>query len=199
LTRTLYGSFWLLVYFAIVNSTVANANAGVTVSSRTAYAMGRIGVFPSVLAMVSRRHRSPVAGIVLAFAATVAVTLGMGLGYGPVTGFAAVGTAIVIVLAAVYILVNVTAIGYFARPGRNFRLVSHLLIPVLGIAAFVPVWLTAAGIPAFSFVTALTPPSSYAGLAVSGWMVLGVIYLGCLYARAPDRVSEVGLVHLDAE
>jgi hypothetical protein len=27
--------------------------------------------------------------------------------------------------------------------------------------------------------------------------VLGVIYLGYLYARHPQRVTEVGLVHLD--
>ena len=38
--------FWALVLFAIVNSTLANANSGANVFTRTAYAMGRIGVFP---------------------------------------------------------------------------------------------------------------------------------------------------------
>ena len=46
LARSLYGLFWFFVFLAIVNSTIANANAGVNVSSRTAYAMGRIGAFP---------------------------------------------------------------------------------------------------------------------------------------------------------
>jgi hypothetical protein len=32
------------------------------------------------------------------------------------------------------------------------------------------------------------------GPGVAGWMVLGVIYL---YARNPQRVVEVGLVHLE--
>jgi amino acid transporter len=58
LARSLYGLFWFFVFLAIVNSTIANANAGVNVSSRTAYAMGRIGAFPRFLAMVSPRHRS---------------------------------------------------------------------------------------------------------------------------------------------
>src|SRR6266480_6254977 len=60
LARSLYGIFWFFVFLAIVNSTIANANAGVNVSSRTAYAMGRIGAFQRFLAIVSPRHRSPV-------------------------------------------------------------------------------------------------------------------------------------------
>jgi hypothetical protein len=70
---------------------------------------------------------------------------------------------------------------------------------VLGIATFVPAWLTAAGIKVFSFVVPLTPPSSYMGPGVAGFMALGVIYLGYLYAKHPRRVAEVGLVHLDLD
>jgi hypothetical protein len=33
---------------------------------------------------------------------------------------------------------------------------------------------------------------------VAGFMVLGVIYLLYLYAKHPQRVNEVGLVHIDA-
>jgi hypothetical protein len=37
------------------------------------------------------------------------------------------------------------------------------VVPVLGIAAFIPAWINAAGIQVFSFTSALTPPSSYMG------------------------------------
>jgi hypothetical protein len=37
------------------------------------------------------------------------------------------------------------------------------------------------------------------GPGVAGWMILGVIYLGYLYMRDRQRVTAVGLVHLDAE
>jgi hypothetical protein len=40
-------------------------------------------------------------------------------------------------------------------------------------------------------------PGSYMGPGVAGWMVLGVIYLIYLYARNPQRLVEVGLVHLE--
>jgi amino acid transporter len=196
LARALYGLFWFFVFLAIVNSTIANANAGVNVSSRTAFAMGRIGAFPRFLAQVHPRHRSPVPAILTGFVITVAVTLGLGLGYGPTEAFFMVGTGLVIILAAIYILMNAACIGYFARL-RRVHPVSTVLIPLLGIAAFVPAWLTSAGIKAFSFVAPLSAPVSYMGPAVGIWMVIGVIYLVILYRTAPSRVTEVGLVHLD--
>ena len=197
IARSLYGIFWFFVFLAIVNSTIANANAGVNVSSRTAYAMGRIRAFPGFLAHVNARHRSPVNSILAAFVLTVAITLGLGLPYTPSTAFSMVGTGIVIPLVAIYILMNAACIGYFARKRTGFNVLSHLIIPVLGIAAFVPAWLSAAGLPVFSFITALPPPISYMGPGVAGWMVVGVIYLIYLYRRDPQRVVEVGLVHTD--
>jgi amino acid transporter len=199
MARSLYGIFWLFVFLAIVNSTIANANAGVNVSTRTAYAMGRINAFPHFLARVHPTHRSPVAAILTAFVITVAVMLGLGLSYDPVTAFIMVATALVIVIVAVYILMNAACIGFFARRGSGFNPLLHLIIPVLGIAAFVPAWLTAAGIDVFSFISPLPSPYSYMGPGVAGFMIIGVIYLIYLYRRHPRRVVEVGLVHLDPQ
>src|ERR1700735_529432 len=83
IARSLYGIFWFFVFLAIVNSTIANANAGVNVSSRTAYAIGRLGAFPRLLAQIHPRHHSPVTAILVGTVVTVGVTLGLGLGYGP--------------------------------------------------------------------------------------------------------------------
>jgi amino acid transporter len=199
IARSLYGIFWFFVFLAIVNSTIANANAGVNVSSRTAYAMGRVRAFPGFLARVNAKHHSPVPAILVAFVLTIAITLGLGLGYGPTMAFSMVGTGIVIPLVAIYILMNVACIGYFARKRTGFNVLGHLIIPLLGIVAFVPAWLSAVGIKAFSFISALPPPISYMAPGVAGWMVLGVIYLIYLYARDRQRVTDVGLVHLDLE
>jgi len=112
-----------------------------------------------------------------------------------------VGTGIVILLVAVYILMNAACIGYFARDGRKFNWFTHGVIPVLGIAAFVPAWLTAAGIkiPGLSFISPLTPPLSYMAYGVGGFMVIALICMVILYLVDPRRVTEVGLVHLDLE
>jgi amino acid transporter len=199
MARSLYGLFWFFVFLAIVNSTIANANAGVNVSTRTAYAMGRIGAFPRFLAQVHPKYRSPTLAILTAFVITVGVTLGLGLGYTPTVAFVMVATALVIVLAAIYILMNAACLGFFTRRRTGFNWFLHVVIPVLGILAFIPAWLTSAGIDVLPghFIFPLAPPYSYMGPAVGIFMIIGVIYLIYLYRRHPQRVEQVGLVHID--
>jgi amino acid transporter len=200
LARSFYGLFWILVFLAIVNSTLANSNAGVNVSSRTAFAMGRIRAFPPVLGQVSDRHRAPVNAIVLGTAISLAAMLGLGLHYGPTEAFAMVGTALVILIVAIYIFMNAACIGFFARSrDHKQNIVSHVVVPVLGIVAFVPAWCAGAGIKiaGISWISPLPPPLSYMGPAVAVWMVIGVGCLVYLYAAAPQRVVDVGLIHLE--
>jgi amino acid transporter len=197
-SRSLYGVFWVFVFLAIVNSTIANANAGVNVSTRVGYAMGRIGVFPYWFARLNPRHSSPDIGIVIATLFTIAITLGLGFGYDPNTAFAMIGTAAVIILAATYIIVSAACMGFFLRHRReDFHPVAHILVPILSIVAFIPAWLSAAGLPVFSFISKLPAPISYAGPAVAVWMLLGILGLVFLYMRHPGRVAEVSRVHLD--
>ncbi len=200
IARGSFGLFWILVFFAIVNSTLANANAGANVSTRTAYALGRIGVFPRAFTTVHPTHRSPTVAVLVQFAIAVVVTMALGAAYGPTTAFLLVATMIVVVVVAVYILVALACLGFFARFRRHeFSPLRHGLIPVLAVLAFIPALLTAAGIPVFSFVTKLTSPVSYAGPVVGVWLLAGVAYLLVLLRRDPRRVADVGLVHLPDE
>ncbi len=202
LARSLYGIFWLFVFLAIVNSTIANANAGVNVASRTGYALGRIGALPYWFARVSMRHRSPYVAIVVTGALTLAVSLALGAKYNPTNAFGIVGSALVIMLVSIYIIVDVACIGYFVRHrATGFSAVMHILVPLLGIAAFVPGWFFAVGWNPFgwSFISSLIYPASLAVRGVVIWFALGVIYLACLYAIKPARVSEMARVHLDEE
>ncbi|MEV6014956.1 APC family permease [Streptomyces sp. NPDC051997] len=196
--RASFGLFWVLVFLAVVNSTIANANACATVSTRTAFALARIRVLPALFARVHPRHRSPAAGVAVQCAVAVAVMLGLGLAYDPVTAFLLLATVIVTVVIGVYIVVNLACAGYFLRRRRNvFKPVRHLVFPLLGIIAFVPALLTAAGLPAFDFVTELTPPVSYAGPVVGLWMSAGAVILIFLLRRHPERIAETARVHLD--
>ncbi|MEW2512047.1 APC family permease [Streptomyces sp. NPDC046870] len=197
--RASFGLFWVLVFLAVVNSAIANANASANVSTRTAFALARVRVLPGLLATLHPRHRSPVAGIALQTAVAVAAVLGLGFAYDPVTAFLLLATVIVTVVVGVYIVVNLSCAGHFLRSGRAaFAPVRHLLFPVLGIAAFVPALLTAAGLPVFDFVTELAAPVSYAGPVVGAWMAVGVVVLVVLIRRHPERIAETARVHLDA-
>jgi amino acid transporter len=200
MARTLYGFFWWFVFAAIVNSTIANSNAGVNVASRTSFALGRIGAFPRVFAAVSLRHRSPYVSIIVTALVTLAVSLSLGFHYDPVTAFGIVATALVILLVSVYIIANISCIGFFAR-GGGFNVFTHLLIPLAGVAAFFPAWLTAVGWNPFdwSFISSLTAPISYGVRGVVVWVIVGVVYLVVLYLVDSRRVDEVARVHLDEE
>jgi len=74
-----------------------------------------------------------------------------------------------------------------------------VVVPVLGIAAFVPAWCAGAGIKiaGISWISPLPPPLSYMGPAVAVWMAIGVGYLVYLYVSAPQRVIDVGQIHLE--
>jgi amino acid transporter len=201
LARTLYGFFWWFVFAAIVNSTIANSNAGVNVASRTSFAMGRIGAFPRLFAQVSLRHRSPYVSIIVTGLVTIAVSLALGFKYDPVTAFGIVATALVHMLVSVYIIANASCIGYFARRGEGMNPITHVLVPLAGIAAFFPAWLTAVGWNPFdwSFIAPLTAPISYGVRGVVVWMIIAVVYLVGLYLTDARRVAEVARVHLDEE
>jgi amino acid transporter len=199
--RSLYGLFWIFVFFAIINSTLANSNAGVNVASRTSFAMGRVHAFPPQFARVSERHRSPVLAIATGTVIGLAVMLGLGFGYDPITAFGMVATSLVILLVGIYLVMNVACIGYFTRRRQGYNVFSHVIVPVLGILAFIPAWLAGAGIkaPGLSFIPALSAPLSYMGPAAAIWMVIGIIYMLFLFARHRQRVNDVALIHLDDE
>ena len=197
--RGSFGLFWVLVFLAVVNSTIANANACANVSTRTAFAMGRIGVFPRTFARLHPVRRSPVTGVVVVqFAVAVAVMLGLGFGYDPQTAFLLLATMIVTVVIGVYIVTNASCAAFFLRHRRAvLRPVRHLLFPLLGIAAFVPALCTAAGLPVFDFVSELSAPVSYAAPIVGIWLLAGCMALAVLLIRHPQRIAETARVHFE--
>lgn len=95
------------------------------------------------------------------------------------------------------VLIALVACLILRRRRELFRPVRHLLFPLLGIVAFVPTLLTAAGLPVFDFVSELTAPVSYAGPVVGVWMLIGVVVLAVLLRRRPERIAEAARVHLD--
>ncbi|HEY3009342.1 MAG TPA: APC family permease [Micromonosporaceae bacterium] len=198
LARDIWGSSWVLIFAAIVISAIANSNAGANATTRTWYALGRARLLTSMLTETHPRWRSPYVGVLLQFAIALGVALPVGFIYGPYPiAFGLVGTMVTVVVILIYIVLNLACIGFYLRQRRDeFNLFWHIIVPVLGVLAFVPAILTALGIEAFNFITALTWPFSLAGPVVGGWLVLGLIYL--LYLASThrrDRIAALGELH----
>jgi amino acid transporter len=163
-----------------------------------AFALGRIRVLPQFLSTLHSRYRSPYLAVLVQWVIGLAVPLILGAVYGPTTAFVFVATIIVLIIVGVYIVCDLACIGFYSRRRReDFNALLHVLVPILGIVAFVPAFLAAAGIQAFSFIAPLTSPSSYAGIVVGVWLVIGVVLLVFLAAKHSARLAEMSRVHLD--
>jgi amino acid transporter len=160
--------------------------------------MGRIRLLPRPLEHVNPRWRSPDVAVVVQFVVGVGVSLWLGLQYTPLTAFALVGTIVTAVIIAIYMVVNLACLVFYLREGRDeFHPFLHGLVPVLGILAFLPAFLTAVGIEAFDFVSALPYPISLVGPVVGIWYAIGLVFLVVLITRRPERLRETGRVFME--
>jgi amino acid transporter len=203
LARAAWGAGWVLVFLAIANSAIANSNAGSNAATRTWFAMGRIHLLPAVLGRTHPRYRSPHVAVFVQFVIGVSVALWLGAQYNsPFLAFAILGTIIGTVVIAIYMTVNLACLLYYAREQRNeFNWFLHGVIPILGIAAFVPAFLVAIGVGGsiFDFISPLPYPFSVVGPVVGIWYLLGIAYLIYLYARKPQRVKDTARVFIEEE
>jgi amino acid transporter len=200
LARQVWGAGWVVVFLAIANSAIANANAAANATTRTWYAMGRIRLLPASFARVHPTRRSPTVAVTAQFVFALIVSLWLGKQYGPLTAFALIATIDTAIIITIYILVNLACMLFYGRQRRaEFNLLLHGVVPVLGILAFVPAFFTALGIgeSLLKFVSPLPYPISLTGIVVGTWFVLGIIYLLFLYQRHPERVRETGRVFLE--
>ena len=200
LGRDAWGLGWVVVFLAILNSTFANGNAGTLATTRTWYAMARIGVLPSPLARVHPRWNSPFVGVAVQLVVTLAIGLPIGLHFGPTVAFVFLATILTGIMIAIYMVFNLSCLLYYLRKRRGeFNVLLHAVIPVVGILAFIPAFLTALGLGSsfLKFVTPLSYPASETGLAIGIWYVIGLVVLAYLYARHPERLPEMKKVFAD--
>lgn len=181
-----------LIIFAVLNSCVANANAGVNSSTRTLFALGRVRVLPVELSRVDGRFRSPIVAIGVQAVVAIVVTFGLGALYGPATAFAIVGTGITLLYVLLYISVHTACLMYFRRhpkQGTSTSALTRVVVPVAGILALLPELAVASGIPVFSFISPITAPASYGAIGCLVLIGVGVLYYIVIRRQHPDRVT----------
>ena len=196
----------LLIVFAILNSSLANANAGATAATRSLFAMGRASLAPRFFAAIHPETRAPVNAVHFqaVTALIIAVVLGFVLGADPypfgLNVYVFLGTMLGLVFAGIYILVNIACIGYFMRERRDeFNYLKHLIVPILGVIAMIPALLAVIGgltipildieLPAYETALRWTAP------IVAIWVVLGILMYFYLRSSNPEALERVGDVY----
>lgn len=139
LAEVFWGAGWVLIFFAIINSALANSNAAVNAASRVIYTMGRNGILPPAFGRTHPVHRTPHVAIIAQTALGIVVALLMGWKWSPLTAFGIISYALTSLVILVYITVCISAIVmYLQRYRAEFNLWLHGIFPAVGALAFLP-------------------------------------------------------------
>lgn len=182
LANRVWGPLSFLAILAILNSGLGNGNAGVNSASRVLFAMGRVKTLPSVLGRTNR-FAAPGSAIILTLVVGLAITLGLGLAYGPSTAFNFDGTLLTLPLLIVYMASCISVPVFYLREHREeFRIVRHVLVPAIPFLVLLVVIY-------FQFVPPPASPLNLAGPIVALWFVLGLIIVAVLGIRSPAALA----------
>jgi amino acid transporter len=195
----------ILVIFAILNSSLANASAGANASTRVLFALGRVSLLPRWFAAIHESYRTPMNAVHFQGILGIGLAVGLGLLFqsqgqalgGPLTTYVWIGYSLGLLFAAMYVAVNFAVIGFYWRERRSeFNPIKHLVIPILGIVLLIPAFLGVLGGVTIPFLDIkldpLKPPYDIVPLLVLLWMVLGVVAYFVLRSRAPEALNRVG-------
>jgi amino acid transporter len=191
MARQAWGAKSVIIIFAILNSGLGNAVAGINAASRAMYAMSRAGTLPRPLAHIHPRYRTPDAAIFTTVLIGTALTVWLGVRYSPGTAFQLVGSIVTILILVVYVATCLSVpVFYYRERRREFSLARHVLLPILPVGALIfPIWA--------QFSPAPAPPLNIAGPACGFWLLLGLAIVAVLRRRAPEVLSAGGQVSVE--
>jgi amino acid transporter len=197
----------ILVVFAILNSSLANASAGANASTRVIFALGRVSLLPRWFAAIHETHRTPMNAVHFQGILGIALAVGLGLLFqsqgqaygGPLTTYVWIGYALGLLFAGMYVAVNFAVIGFYYRERRSeFSWIKHFIVPILGVVLLIPAFLGVLGgltIPLLDIkLDPLKTPFDIVPLIVLVWMILGVVAYLVLRSRMPDALTRIGEV-----
>jgi amino acid transporter len=193
LAKVFWHTGWILVFFAIINSAIANANAGVNAATRVLYAMARNGAMPKPLARTHPEYRTPHVAIILNVVGGAIIALLLGWKWGPLLAFATIATAITVVVILIYIAVCLGTIVFYLRERRSeFNPVLHLIFPVLGAVAFAfPLY--------YQFKDWPDNPLGYGNWVAIVWVAVGIVLTFVVSITRPQAMENADRIFIEEE
>lgn len=185
-----WGGLSFIVILTILNSALANSNAGINAITRTLYAMGRTRTLPPLLAHLNR-HKVPDVALFLAMLVALGAALWSGLALGPFPGgFTLLGAILTFPILIVYVATCVSVFFFYLREHRDeFNVFRHIIVPLVPIVVLCFVLY-------FQF-TSLTSPYNISVPIIIGWFVLGLIIVLLLSLLAPEALARSNRVYAE--
>src|SRR5438445_10992369 len=200
MAQAVWGPGLIIVILAVLNSAIANSNAGANAATRVGYSLARIGLLPQMLQRVHPQFRTPYVAVNVQAIGGIVLAVGLGLlAGGALPAFALLGTVATIVVVTIYILTNLSNLVFYLRERRGeFNLLSNGIVPIVGSLIFLPALVAAFGIDFLNLgISALTSPANLAPVVIGIWMVIGVGLAVYFATRQPQRLKDTGRIFLD--
>jgi amino acid transporter len=170
---------------------VASLAATVLVS-RTLYAMGREGGLPRAFAWTHPKYKTPWLGVIASILLTIVLVTWLAyFTYDPLTYFAFMATAATFLLLGTYMLVSGAGLRYFWREkraqGLHYNVLLDFIAPVVAIVI--------CGLTIYWSIYPVPPhPLNEAPWLALGWLVVGVVVIGWMRLKDPERVRGFGRI-----
>jgi amino acid transporter len=193
LAKVFWAGGWVLVFAAIINSIVANSNAGFNAATRVFYAMARNGIAPHQLARTHKQFKTPHVAIIVNTVIALVLSYALGWKWGALNGFIMLATAATVVVILVYMLVMLGSIVFYLTEKRDaFNPFLHLIFPVLGIILFAfPLFYQYHPLPAY--------PVRYAAWFAVGWICAGLVIGVVLHYTRPQALRNGQRIYVEDE
>lgn len=168
LATRFWGLGWILIFFAVVNSALANGNAGVTAATRGIFTLGRARMLPARFGEVHPLHRTPHVAVAVQTALTVVLALALGALTGVTNGFSLLATIVTILVIVIYMLVCVASISYFWRRRRSeFNILLHAVCPIAAtLILLAPLYYQFSPLPPY--------PVRWGNWVALAWLAVGI-------------------------
>lgn len=183
----------VVIFFVLLNSIIANINAGSNAATRMAFSLGRARALPGIFATVHEPSGTPIVAVrvLMIGSLSIALILGLTLGGGPLAVLAAFATTIVVLGVCCYLLVAISCTVFYLREKRDeFNPLLHLVVPLLAVLTISPVLLAALGIKFAGLdIAPLTGPAIWGLWLALAWLALGVAYAAILTKIRPGSMT----------
>jgi amino acid transporter len=181
IAKRVWGSGWIIVLIALINSTVAVLISSMNASTRMWFRMARVGALPSYLGEVHPRWQTPANAIWTQTALSVVLGLLLAVAWGVENVFSVLGFLFIFAVIPAWVLANLGVYRLYRREHPDeFSPLKHVVVPIVSTVGLV--WV------GYKSIWPLPPyPNSWAAPLVGIWLVIGIVILVYIHSRGQGQ------------
>lgn len=184
LAQKFWGIGWVLILFAIINSTLAVGIACTNAATRVMYTMSQAATLPSPLGKIHPVHKTPYIAVHVEQLFQIGSFLLIGIFFGADQIFGFLGTIATLAVIVLYVMAN-SALTAFVRREHpaDFSILRHVVVPLVGTLLLIPVlYITVYPVPPY--------PINLTPYIFVGMLIVGLVVMLIIAARRPEALTQ---------